>query len=74
MIDSKPTNSAPNAFVRTARKIYNPLGFKKGYNFLLCMGSLHFNQTIAHVILIRVHLRRSYLRLRTRSLAISCHR
>ncbi|KAE8154595.1 hypothetical protein BDV25DRAFT_147542 [Aspergillus avenaceus] len=25
----------PNAFVRRARKIYTPLGFKKGYNFTL---------------------------------------
>ncbi|KAK3708404.1 hypothetical protein LTR37_011500 [Vermiconidia calcicola] len=25
----------PNAFVRAARRIYNPLGFKKGYNFIL---------------------------------------
>ena len=25
----------PNAFVRYARKLYNPLGFKKGYNFTL---------------------------------------
>lgn len=28
-------NPAPNAFVRFARKIYNPVGFTKGYNFSL---------------------------------------
>ena len=28
-------NENPNAFVRTMRKIYNPIGFKKGYNFIL---------------------------------------
>lgn len=33
----KPSASgaAPNAFVRVVRKIYHPLGFKKGYNFFL---------------------------------------
>lgn len=25
-----------NAFVRVMRKVYNPLGFSKGYNFVLC--------------------------------------
>ena len=29
-----------NGFVRFARKIYNPIGFKKGYNFTLCKSSL----------------------------------
>ncbi|KAI3330871.1 hypothetical protein F4824DRAFT_491977 [Ustulina deusta] len=28
-------NRAPNAFVRVARRIYNPIGFRKGYNFVL---------------------------------------
>ncbi|CAK3872029.1 hypothetical protein CB0940_07210 [Lecanosticta acicola] len=28
-------NEAPNAFVRIARKLYNPIGFHKGYNFTL---------------------------------------
>ena len=28
-------NPNPNAFVRHARKIYNPIGFNKGYNFVL---------------------------------------
>ena len=28
-------NPNPNAFVRVSRKIYNPIGFKKGYNFVL---------------------------------------
>lgn len=28
-------NSNPNAFVRAARHIYNPIGFRKGYNFVL---------------------------------------
>ncbi|KAK5702555.1 hypothetical protein LTR97_003500 [Elasticomyces elasticus] len=28
-------NPNPNAFVRTARKVYNPAGFTKGYNFVL---------------------------------------
>ena len=25
----------PNGFVRNARRVYHPLGFKKGYNFIL---------------------------------------
>lgn len=25
-----------NGFVRYARKLYNPLGFTRGYNFVLC--------------------------------------
>jgi len=29
------THKSPNAFVRAARKIYNPIGFGKGYNFVL---------------------------------------
>lgn len=28
-------STQPNAFVRGVRKIYNPVGFKKGYNFVL---------------------------------------
>ena len=28
-------NENPNAFVRTMRKVYKPIGFKKGYNFTL---------------------------------------
>lgn len=28
-------NSNPNAFVRFARQLYHPIGFKKGYNFTL---------------------------------------
>ena len=28
-------NPQPNAFVRIMRKVYNPIGFKKGYNFVL---------------------------------------
>ena len=27
------------AFVRVARKVYNPIGFKKGYNFVFCKNS-----------------------------------
>ena len=27
----------PNGFVRLARKVYNPIGFQKGYNFTLCV-------------------------------------
>jgi hypothetical protein len=30
-----PTRPAPKGFKTWARKIYNPLGFKKGYNFVL---------------------------------------
>jgi hypothetical protein len=30
-----PTRPPANAFVSRARKVYNPLGFKKGYNFVL---------------------------------------
>ncbi|KAK3714964.1 hypothetical protein LTR37_007454 [Vermiconidia calcicola] len=28
-------NPNPNAFVRVMRRVYNPIGFKKGYNFVL---------------------------------------
>ncbi|KAK2809697.1 hypothetical protein FQN50_003542 [Emmonsiellopsis sp. PD_5] len=31
----KVTRPPANAFVRIARKLYNPLGFSKGYNFIL---------------------------------------
>lgn len=31
----KPTRPPANAFVATARKLYNPIGFSKGYNFVL---------------------------------------
>ncbi|KAH6695182.1 hypothetical protein F5X68DRAFT_272626 [Plectosphaerella plurivora] len=31
----KPTRPAPNGFVRIARKVYNPIGFSKGCNFIL---------------------------------------
>lgn len=31
-VHGEPTN---NKFVQYARKVYNPLGFKKGYNFPL---------------------------------------
>lgn len=31
----KPTRPPANAFVATARKVYNPIGFSKGYNFVL---------------------------------------
>lgn len=30
-----PPHSAPNKFQRAARMVYNPLGFKKAYNFIL---------------------------------------
>jgi uncharacterized membrane protein len=29
------THRSANAFARTARKVYNPIGFRKGYNFVL---------------------------------------
>lgn len=32
---SKSTRPAPNGFVATMRKAYNPMGFAKGYNFTL---------------------------------------
>lgn len=31
-----PTHPPANAFVKVARRIYNPIGFAKGYNFVLC--------------------------------------
>ncbi|KAI5922503.1 hypothetical protein F4810DRAFT_254164 [Camillea tinctor] len=31
-----PTRPPKNGFVAFARKIYNPIGFAKGYNFVLC--------------------------------------
>ncbi|KAJ5704668.1 hypothetical protein N7536_000357 [Penicillium majusculum] len=30
-----PTHPPANAFVKVARPIYNPIGFTKGYNFVL---------------------------------------
>ena len=35
-VDRPPANS----FVQHARKLYNPLGFSKGYNALLCLFAL----------------------------------
>lgn len=32
-------SKVPNSFVRLIRKMYNALGFKKGYNFALCKSS-----------------------------------
>ncbi|OQO01104.1 hypothetical protein B0A48_13347 [Cryoendolithus antarcticus] len=32
---SKSDRDAPNGFVRTMRKVYRPIGFRKGYNFVL---------------------------------------
>lgn len=32
----KPTRPASNGFVALMRMVYNPLGFSKGYNFVLC--------------------------------------
>lgn len=32
-----PTRAPANGFVAAARKVYNPLGFSKGYNFVYCM-------------------------------------
>ena len=29
-------SNPPNGFVRAMRKVYNPIGFQKGYNFTLC--------------------------------------
>jgi hypothetical protein len=34
-----PTRPPANAFVKVARRIYNPIGFTKGYNFVLCKKS-----------------------------------
>ena len=27
---------SPSGFVRVAQKVHHPIGFKKGYNFVLC--------------------------------------
>ncbi len=29
-------SKSPNGFARGAQKVYNPIGFKRGYNFALC--------------------------------------
>ena len=34
--DNATMTNYDNWFVRFWRKVYNPLGFKKGYNFPLC--------------------------------------
>ena len=34
-----------NGFVRVARKVYNPIGFQKGYNFTLCMSFTNMTKT-----------------------------
>ena len=39
----KPTKPPANAFVSAMRRLYNPLGFAKGYNFVfwfITMGSV----------------------------------
>ena len=33
----KATHPPANAFVAFFRKLYNPLGFSKGYNFIFCV-------------------------------------
>lgn len=35
-----PTRPPANGFVRVMRKVYNPIGFSKGYNFILCTSLL----------------------------------
>lgn len=35
-------NDNPNVVVRSLRKVYNPVGFKKGYNALLAFISLGY--------------------------------
>lgn len=32
---AKSTRPSPNGFIAAMRKVYNPLGFSKGYNFIL---------------------------------------
>lgn len=40
--------STPNGFTRVMQKAYNPLGFKKFYNFTLCKKSTLLLTTVPH--------------------------
>lgn len=35
----QPTRPPANSFVKAARRVYNPLGFTRGYNFICCISS-----------------------------------
>src|SRR4030081_1442988 len=60
-----------NGFVRSARKIYNPLGFSKGYNFVLCMASSYRCLPLTEVLILNsLHLRRCFDGLYTCSFAV----
>lgn len=39
----KPMRPPANGFVAGMRKVYNPLGFSKGYNFVLCTFNSYSN-------------------------------
>ena len=45
----KPTTPPKNGFVRVMRKVYNPMGFAKGYNFTLCT-SPPYARHIIHIL------------------------
>ena len=55
-----------NEFVRSMRRIYNPIGYSKGYNFVLCPSTFPFksNSHTHSSFYCRVHLRRRPLRIR----------
>ena len=39
---AKSSHPPANGFVRVMRKVYNPLGFSKGYNFILAFLALGY--------------------------------
>ena len=53
---------------RLLRKLYNPIGFTKFYNFVLCMSTLF--QKLKSLIAYRVHILWSFTRLLPRKIGI----
>lgn len=68
------TEKSAKGFVRVAQKIYNPIGFKKGYNFALCEDFLLLDHHFAYHHSPRVLLRWGSVRLHSRPAAIPLHR
>lgn len=56
----KDASKPPSGFTRGMRKLYYPLGFKKGYNFYLCKQTLS-SSAVAFLIQPRVHIRRHHV-------------
>lgn len=51
----KATTPSANGFVAVMRRLYNPIGFSKGYNFVfwfITMGSVALCSTQCHAIIV----------------------